>query len=235
MTTTREVLLNSITSIEKLRIQTGSPIHALIWGKWGPGKSYEAQKIERPNVFYAKIPDGQLSKSRLVKILALALGSGYRNLYEGTLDLMRYHILEKGLKHPIFILDEGQRILKSSLLMSELKDLSEDRSLNFSYVFLGDQTIPKIYQSNPHSIHKRVLIKKQLEALNLINIKELASHYQINTDEEFINIILQIGTEKGWTTIDIAFLFSYIKALAKKGKSPSTKEQIQKLAEKIGI
>ncbi len=119
--------------------------------------------------------------------------------------------------------------------MSELKNLSENRSLNFSYIFLGHQTTPRIYQSNPHSIHKRVLIKKQLEALNLTNIKELASHYKVNTDEEFINIILQIGTEKGCTTSDIAFLFSYIKALAKKGKSPSTRQQIEKLAEKIGI
>ncbi len=228
--TVKKTLESVVKTIIQLRETTGSTIHALVYGKWGTGKSYTAQKL--PGVFYAKIPDGPLSKSRLVKILALALGSGYRSLYEGTLDLMRYHILEKSLKHPIFVLDEAQRVLRSSLLMSELKDLSEDTSLNFSYIFLGDHTTPKVYQAHPHSLHKRILIKKELEPLAKDMVEELARNYQLPIDPE---IIISTGKEKGWTTIDVAFLFSYIKPILKKQKLQLDETTIRAIAQKLGI
>jgi len=229
--TVQKILTGTVKTIIHLRKTTKSPIHALIYGKWGTGKSYSAQRL--PHVFYAKVPDGQVSKSRIVKILALALGSGYRNLYEGTLDLMKYHVLEKGIKHPIFILDEAQRVLKSSLLMSELKDLSEDVSLNFSYIFLGDHTTPKVFQAHPHSLHKRILIKKELEPLAEDMVKELAKDHQLDID---IKTITSVGKEKGWTTIDVAFLFSYLKPLLKEGKIKEiTEETIHLISRKLGV
>ena len=238
MTQAKELILETIKSIETLRIQTSSPVHAIIYGAWGTGKSYSVQEIagKSQNVFYVKIPDGAISKSRLLKLLALALGSGYRHLYEGTLDLMKYHILHKGLAHPIFILDEAQRVLKNSLLMSELKDLSEDPALNFSYVFLGDTTVPQVYTSHPHSLHKRILIKKQIEPLTEKTIKHLVKHYNLPDNEDFIKLIATIGKELSWTTINIAFLFSYLKPLIKKGQIKTIdKKTILKIAEKLGM
>ena len=238
MTQAKELILETIKSIETLRIQTSSPVHAIIYGAWGTGKSYSSQEIanQSQNVFYVKIPDGAISKSRLLKLLALSLGSGYRHLYEGTLDLMKYHILHKGLAHPIFILDEAQRVLKNNLLMSELKDLSEDPALKFSYIFLGDTTVPQVYTSHPHSLHKRILIKKQIEPLTEKTIKHLIKHYNLPDNEDFIKLITAIGKEKSWTTINVAFLFSYLKPLIKKGQLKTlNKESLLKISEKIGM
>ncbi len=238
MTQAKELLLETIKSIETLRLQTSSPIHAIIYGSWGTGKSYASKEVatETYNVFYVKIPDGSISKSRLLKLLALALGSGYRHLYEGTLDLMKYHILEKGLTHPIFILDEAQRVLKNSQIMSELKDLSEDQALRFSYIFLGDTTTPKVYASHPHSLHKRILIRKEISPLSARTIKHLAKNFNLPDKEDFIKPIEEFGKSKKWTTINVAFLFSYLKPLYKKGKIKEVnKTVLEKLAEKLGM
>lgn len=228
--TVEEILQTTVKAIVQLREQTNSPIHAMIYGKWGTGKTYAAKKIKE--AFYLKVPEGQLSKSRLIKIFALSLGCGYRNLYEGTLDLMRYHILEKSIRHCIFILDEGQRILKNSSLLAELKDLSEDESLRFSYIFLGDHQLPKIYQANPHSLHKRILIKKELEPLTIHMLTTLAKSYKLQLSEKDMNIILNFGKQKGYTTIDIAFIFSY---LGKVNKIEISEETLQAICKKLGL
>ncbi len=238
MTQAKELLIQVVKSIETLRLQTSSPVHATVYGAWGTGKSHASQEVanENHNVFYVKIPDGSISKSRLVKLLALALGSGYRHLYEGTLDLMKYHILEKGLAHPIFILDEAQRVFKNSQIMSELKDLSEDPALRFSYIFLGDNSTPQVYASHPHSLHKRILIREELTPLSIKTIKYLAKHFEIPEDDNTIKTIEEFGKSKKWTTINVAFLFSYLKPLLKKGKiNQLDKTILEKLSENLGM
>lgn len=223
----KDVLLNTVKSIETLRETTKSPVHALLWGKWGTGKTYAAQSIAANNVFYVKIPEGEITKSKLVKIFGISMGAGYRHIYEACLDMIRYHLIEKNIKHPIFILDEAQRIFKSKILLGELKDLSEDIDLRFSYIFLGDHTIPQKIIQHPHSLHKRILIKKELDGLTEQMITELAKHYKISVEP---SLIIELGKERGWTTIDIAFIFSYIA----KAKIEVTKENLIKISKTLG-
>jgi hypothetical protein len=73
--------------------------------------------------------------------------------------------------------------------------------LAFSYVFLGDQTIPKIIASYPHSIHKRLVIKKELQPITEDTVKTLINQMGINTDTK---TIYNYAKNKGWTTIDVA-------------------------------
>lgn len=230
--TVEKVLQKTIKTIISLRETTNSPVHALLYGNWGVGKSYSAQKVAQRDkgVFYCKIPDGNISKSKLLKIISLSLGAGYRHLYEGTYDLLKYHILVNNYQHPIIILDESQRILKSSLLMSELKDLSEDNQIRFSYIFLGDHTTADIFKAHKHSIHKRILIKEKLQNLTEEIITEIAKEKGLQVDP---NIVLEYGKERGWTTIEVAFLFSYLSEVSKVKKIEITKETIQEISKKL--
>ena len=230
--TAEKTIQKAVKTIINLRETTNSPVHALIYGNWGVGKSYSAQKVaqKEKGVFYCKIPDGNISKSKLIKIIALSAGAGYRHLYEGTFDLLKYHLLVNNYQHPIFIIDEAQRILKSSLLMSELKDLSEDPSLKFSYIFLGDHTTADIFKAHRHSLHKRILIKEKLQPLTEETIVEIAKEKGVEIDPK---IILEVGKDKAWTTIDIAFLFSYLSQLLKVKKIELTKETIQEISKKL--
>lgn len=227
--TVAEILQSTIKSIETLRETTSSPVHALIYGKWGTGKTYAAQNLSYTtnNVFYVKIPEGDITKSKLAKAFGISMGAGYRHIYEACIDMMKYHLLEKNIKHPIFILDEAQRIFKSKILLGELKDLSEDIELRFSYIFLGDSTMPQKLIQHPHSIHKRILIKRELDGLNESMINELAKHYklQVIPDE-----VIKVSKEKGFTTIDIAFIFSYLS----KAKLEASIENISKIAKTLG-
>lgn len=229
MTHVEEVLQRAISAIQKLRETMDSPVHALIWAKWGTGKTRAAQKIAKQNghVFYVKIPEGDITKGRLYRLLGLSLKSGVRNTYEGTLDLMRYHVLTKNIK-PIFILDEAQRILKRHTVLSELKDLSEDADLQFSYIFLGDHTTPKIMSVHPHSIHKRILFKHELQPITLKTVEELMKSKKVpgNAEELF-----QTATEKAWTTLEVAFVLSALKA----SKKPVQREEVLEVAGRLGL
>ena len=52
------VLRGVVNTLRLIREQTGSPVHALVWGVWGNGKPFSAKAIARENrdVYYYKVP-----------------------------------------------------------------------------------------------------------------------------------------------------------------------------------
>ena len=229
MTHVEEVLTKAVSAVRNLRRTMESPVHALLWAKWGVGKTSSAQKIAKsdPEVFYVKVPEGEITKGKLYRLIGLAIKSGVRNTYEGTLDLMVYHVLTKNIK-PILILDEAQRLLKRPKILSELKDLSEHADLQFSYIFLGDHTTPKIMSVNPHSIHKRILFKHELQPITLKTVQELMKSKKVSGSAEEL---FQTAKEKAWTTLEVAFVLSALNA----SKKQATRENILEIARRLGI
>jgi Cdc6-like AAA superfamily ATPase len=202
MTHVEKIITDTILALKKVREEQSMPMHAVIWGQWGTGKTVASKKISSisKEAFYIKIPDGEITRGKLYRLIGYSLGCGARHTYEGTLDIIKHHIIYKNIK-PIFILDEAQRLLKKQHLLNELKDFSEDEDLAFSYIFLGDQTIPKIIASYPHSIHKRLVIKKELQPITEDTVKTLINQMGIHTDPK---TICTYAKNKGWTTIDVA-------------------------------
>jgi Cdc6-like AAA superfamily ATPase len=225
---TEEMIVNTISALKRIREEQKSPVHAILYGSWGTGKTFSSQKIvsHYDDVFYIKIPDGDISKGRLYRLIGLALRSGVRHTWEGTLNMIKYHLDYLKLK-PVFILDESQRILAKYHILNELKDLSEDLELNFSYIFLGDHTIPRILATHPHSIHKRIVITRELQPITENTIDTLAKELKVEAD---VKEVFELAKRKGWTTIDVAFILQG----CKQAKQPARKEFVEKLAVALG-
>ncbi len=229
MTHVEELLTKAVHAIRNLRETMDSAVHALLYGDWGVGKTRAGQEVAKKekDVFYVKMPEGEITKGKLYKLFGLSMRSGVKNTYEGTLDLMRYHVLTKNLK-PIFIVDEGTRAFRKPSLLSELKDLSEDLDLRFSYIFLADRTILKIMTTTPHPIHKRILFKHQLQPITEKTIHELLKDRSIPGNPEEL---YTIAREKAWTTLEVAFVLSALKA----SRKPAEKETVLEVAGRLGL
>ncbi|MFZ8864084.1 MAG: AAA family ATPase [Thermocrinis sp.] len=227
-THTEQVLIATIQALRRLRAEHAIPLHALIWGKWGTGKTVSAQKIAKcePDVFYVKVPDGEITRGRLYRLIGFSLGCGARVNSEATLDLIKHHILYYNLK-PILIFDEAQRLLRKTNVLNELKDLAEDQDLAFSYVFLGDQTTPKLFAAYDHSLFKRFAIRKELQPLTEDTTAHLLKEYQIPAAPA---PIFNFAKQRGWTTLDLAIVLQALK----NQKSEPTTEVLEKLAKALG-
>jgi Cdc6-like AAA superfamily ATPase len=225
---TEEAIISIISSLKRIREEQKSPVHAILYGSWGTGKTFSSQKIiaRYDDVFYIKVPDGDISKGRLYRLIGLALRSGVRHTWEGTLNMIKYHLDYLKLK-PIFILDESQRILSKYHILNELKDLSEDLELNFSYLFLGDHTIPRILATHPHSIYKRIVITRELQPITESTIETLAKELKVEAD---VKEVFDLAKKKGWTTIDVAFILQ----TCRQAKQPAKKDIIEKVAVALG-
>ncbi|ADO45300.1 conserved hypothetical protein [Hydrogenobacter thermophilus TK-6] len=228
MTHAEQVLTATLQALRRLRAEQTMPLHAIVWGKWGTGKTVSAQKIAKKeqDVFYVKAPDGEITRGRLYRLIGFSLGCGARSTYEATLDLIKHHILYYNLK-PIIIFDEAQRLLRKQHILNELKDLSEDEELSFSYLFLGDQTTPKLLASHDHSLFKRFAIKKELQPLTQETIAFLIKEYRIQTDPA---PIFHFAKERGWTTLDTAICLQAIK----NQKVEPTVEALGRIAKALG-
>ena len=228
MTHAEQVLTTTIQALRKLSMEQAMPLHGIVWGKWGTGKTVSAQKIAKrePDVFYVKAPDGEITRGRLYRLIGFSLGCGARSTYEATLDLIKHHILYYNLK-PIIIFDEAQRLLRKTLILNELKDLSEDEELSFSYLFLGDQTTPRLLASYDHSLFKRFAIKKELQPLTEETVRFLTKEYRIQADP---TPIYHYAREKGWTTLDVAICLQAIKSQ----KIEPSVEALDKIAKALG-
>jgi len=228
MTHVEQTILAVVQALRKLRKEQSLPLHALVWGKWGAGKTVAARNISKQeaDVFYIKIPDGDLSRTRLYRLIGFSLGCGARHSAESTIDLIRHHILYYGIQ-PILILDEAQRVIKKGQILDELKDLSEDQELSFCYIFLGDQTIPKIIAAHDHSLFRRFVIKRELQALSEDTITHLLKEYQIPADPA---PIFHFARQRGWTTLDVSIVLNAIKTQ----KVEPTIETLDKIAKALG-
>jgi len=228
MTHAEQVLTTTIQALRRLRAEQTMPLHAIVWGKWGTGKTVSAQRIAKKehDVFYIKTPSGEITRGRLYRLIGLSLGCGARNTYESTLDLIKHHLLYYNLR-PILIFDEAQRLLGKTHILNELKDLSEDEELSFSYLFLGDQTTPKLLASHDHSLFKRFAIRKELQPINEETISHLIKEYKIQVDP---TLIFHFAKERGWTTLDVAICLQAMK----NQKVEPTVEVLDKVAKALG-
>jgi len=229
MTHAEQTILAVVQALRKLRMEQSLPLHALVWGKWGTGKTVAAQNISKQeaDVFYIKAPDGgEITRGRLYRLIGFSLGCGARSNSEATLDLIRHHVLYYNLK-PILIIDEAQRLLRKTNILNELKDLAEDQDLSFSYVFLGDQTTPRLLAAYDHSLFKRFVIRKELQPLTEETTLHLLKEYQISTDPV---PILNFARQRGWTTLDLAIVLQALK----NQKAEPTTEVLEKIAKALG-
>jgi len=227
MTHVEQVLVDTIKILKRLRAENNMPLHALIFGRWGVGKTVSAKEIVKNSkeTFYIKIESG-ITRSRLLKKIGFSLGCGARHSYEATLDLIKAH-LEYLNMQPVIIVDESQRIFSNQQILNELKDLAEDDSLRFSYIFLGDHTTPKIIASHPHSIHSRIVIRKELSPLSLNTVEKLLQENKLKADAEKLYVFAK---GRGWTTLDLTLA---IQAL-KNTKSEINEETLSKVANALG-
>ncbi|MEM3426717.1 ATP-binding protein [Hydrogenobacter thermophilus] len=225
---TEEIVLQAVKAIRQQREELQAPVHALIWGAWGVGKTFSAQRVAKQfrDVFYMKVPADDLTRSKLVKTIGLAVGPGYRQSLEATRDLLKYHLKTLKIK-PVLLLDEAQRVLKRPVLVDELKDLSEDEDMQFCFVFLGDMNVPKIVAQTPHSIYKRVIIKKELQPLTEKTVEEVVRSSGLKDGQVFY----AVAKERGWTTLDVAVV---ARVVSKLSKDEITAEDIKKVAVSLG-
>jgi TPP-dependent indolepyruvate ferredoxin oxidoreductase alpha subunit len=78
---------------------------------------------------------------------------------------------------------------------------------------------------NLHSLHKRILITKELEPLTEKTVKTIVEQYKLSAESFY-----KIGVRKNWTTIDIA----YVSTALAKAKLDPTEENIMKIAQMLG-
>mgnify|MGYP000308095299 CR=1 FL=1 len=229
MTHVEKTLIDTVRVLKQLRDEQNIPLHALIYGKWGAGKTVSAKKIAKSvqETFYIKIESG-ITRSRLLKKIGFSLGCGARHSYESSLDLIRAHIEYTSLR-PIIIVDEAQRIMANREILDELKDLAEDDSLRFSYIFLGDHTTPKIIASHPHSIHSRIVIRKELSPLSLNTVEKLLQENKLKTDAEKLYVFAK---GRGWTTLDLTLAIQALKNT--QSQSEINEETLSKVANALG-
>lgn len=228
MTHTEQILRSVVKTIKQIREQLGFPVHALVWGMWGSGKTFSAKALTKENrdVFYYKAPAEEVTPGKLLKGISLACNAGIRQTKEATLDLLKFTLTTLQIK-PIVIIDEAQRILKRPLLLNELKDLAEDTDISISYIFLGDQSLPKIVQSTPHSIYRRVVVKKELEPITKETIEHAMKEKGVKGDAE---VFYKLAKDRGWTTQDIYFIVSVLQKI----KAEATEEVILKASKTLG-
>mgnify|MGYP001773052376 CR=1 FL=1 len=221
-----EVLRKTLQALRQQRELLQSPVHALVLGDWGVGKTTSAMKIckENSDTFYLRVPAEDITRSKLVKLVAYALRAGYRNTVEATLDLLKYTIEVKNLK-PFLFVDEARYLFKRPTMLDVLKELAEDPDIGLSYIFLADKQTTKAIMHNPHSLHKRILITKELEPITEKTIKTIVEPLKLPV-EPFAKIALA----RNWTTIDLCFVATVVA----KGKMEPTEEAIAKVAQTLG-
>jgi type II secretory pathway predicted ATPase ExeA len=222
------ILLATVQTLKKIHIEQAMPLHALIWGRWGVGKTVAAKRVSRrePHTFYLKAPDGEVSISKLYRLIAFSIGCGVRRSAEATLDMIKNHVIVENLR-PVIIIDEAQRIIRKEYILGELKDLSEDPDLEFCYVFLGDHTTPRIIASYDHSLFKRFVIKKELNPLTEDTVSYLMREYGIQADPA---LIFNFAKTKNFTTLDLSIVLHALK----KQNTEATPEILEKIAKALG-
>jgi len=195
-----------ILSIVKLLLKhkkDNKILHGAIYGPWGSGKTVAAKQVayEMPTVFYIKFPEGEITKTRLIKVFSFAMGAGAMRSYDMTMDLIRGHIEQEGI-YPLFIIDEAQRMFSKRWILDELKDYSEDPYLRFSYLFLGDNTLGSyLKQERIHSLIKRVVYREELKGeVSLETVQALLKEYNLQGNPE---AVVKIAKREKWKLLEL--------------------------------
>ena len=210
----------------------GKIIHGALIGPKGEGKTIAAKEVASslPPVFYVKIPEGEITKTRLIRLFSLAMGAGSMRSYDMTLDLMKGHIEQEGI-YPLFILDEAQRLFKlPKWVFSELKDWSEDPDLRFTYLFLGDGDLKSYFKKeNHHSLLKRVIYREELSGtISEELIRNLMKEYNLKGDTK---VVMKIAKREKWKLLE---LDTALYLLSMENEEVS-EESLQKILNKQGV
>lgn len=219
-----DIILKAIESVRNLREELNYPVHALVWGQWGSGKTYAARKIamQSRDVFYCVAPVREVSENIFAGIIALSLGCARSKTLEETIDLLYAHISELDIS-PIIIVDEAQRLPTRPNLLSLLKDISEHPKANLmSFVFLGDQSAPKFIKGD-HSIYKRIIVKQEIK-LNKSAVEEVLRGSHVDAETMF-----KLAKERNWTVWEVKVLASTLE----QSGVPASEENIIKVANKL--
>lgn len=197
--------LQAIESLVKtllLAKKRGKIVHGAVSGPWGAGKSYAIRILTRKYpIFYLKVPRENVSRTRLLRLIGFSLGAGAGGTYDFTLDLIRGHLQQENIS-PLIAIDEAQRLFAMKALLDELKDLSEDPDLGFSYLFLGDHTLRSYLSAKEyHSLVKRILYKVELTGeIEEETIGELLREYNIAGDPKELAKIVK---KRKWKILDL--------------------------------
>ena len=210
----------------------GKIIHGALIGLKGEGKTRAAKEVANglPPVFYVKIPEGDITKTRLIKLFSLAIGAGSMRSYDMTLDLVKGHIEQEAL-YPLFILDEAQRLFKlPRWVFSELKDWSEDPDLRFTYLFLGDGDLKSYFKkANHYSILKRVIYREELNGeISKELVESLMKEYSLKGNPQ---IVVKIAKREKWKLLELDTTL-YLLSIENQEVS---EESLQKILSKQGV
>ncbi len=226
-----KVFRNVLSSLKALNELSTLRLHAAIWTNWATGKTHTCKKLvkEFKDLFYIKVPDSDLSESRLLRMIGITLGCGSRHRLEEMLELLEGHCRGARLTGCVIIFDEAQRIWNKPRLLSWLKDLSENDFLQFTYVFVGDHHLPEKMAKASHSIVERVKIRVQIEPVDEMTIESIVKHAGADIDVvEMANYMRHTRR----TTLDLIIIAN---ACAKKEKSLRSYEEIEKFVRYLGL
>ena len=209
----------------------GKIIHGALVGAKGDGKTWAVSTVvsQLPPVFYVKIPEGEITKTALIRKFSLAMGAGSMRSYDLTMDLMKGHIEQEGM-YPLFILDEAQRLLNlPGWVLSELKDWSEDPDLRFTYLFLGDKTLKKLFKKEQHSIVRRIIYREELSgSITKELVEDLMKEYGLSGDPE---PVVRVARREKWKLLELDNAL-YLHSLESKEVG---EESLRKVISKKGV
>ncbi len=209
----------------------GKTIHGAIYGPWGSGKTIAGKQVSKEllPVFYVKVPEGNLTKTRLIRLFSLAMGAGSMRSYDMTLDLIKGHIEQEGI-YPLFILDEAQRLFRHRWILDELKDYSEDPDLRFSYLFLGDNTLNSyLKQERFHSLIKRIIYREETKGeVDEQTVENLMKEYSLSGDTK---AVVKVAKREKWKLLELDTAL-YLLSLERKEVS---EESLQTILTKQGV
>ncbi len=225
----RTEALQAIESLVKTLLiakKRGKLVHGAVSGPWGSGKTLALRELTRRYpLFYLKIPRENTSRTRLLRLIGFAIGAGAGGTYDFTLDLIKGHIQQEQI-YPLIAIDEAQRVFNMKSLLDELKDLSEDPDLNFTYLFLGDHTLKGFLSAKEHhSLIKRILYKVEVSGrLDETVIDGLLREYNVTGDT---SKLARIVRKRKWKILDLDNIL-YLASM-KGVKKIDTEEQIEQI------
>jgi len=225
--TFREVLLG----LRELNRLSTLRVYGALWTNWATGKTHACKKLikEFKDIFYIKVPDSDLSESRLLRMIGITLGCGSRHRLEEMLELLEGHCRGARLTGCIIIFDEAQRIWNKPRLLSWLKDLSENDFLQFIYLFVGDHHLPERMARASHSIVERVKIRVQIDPVNEDTVESVIRNTRAEID---VMAMADYMRHNRRTTLDLIIIAN---AAQKAGKALRKYEDIEKFVRALGI
>lgn len=205
MTHAYQTLRKCIKAIQQIkRERPDAPIHAVIWGEWGCGKTKAIHQIAKEfKIPYIKA-EKNMTVNMLIRKITRAWGTEAGQRKDQNLDILLGLVARFPVEKRLMLVDEAQRIYKKQYL-DDLKDLGEDEDILISFIFVGDTSLKQYLTEGYHSLNKRVLVVP-LERLAPETVESFLMRYGLKGNVE---ALFKTAWEMGLTTLEIdnAFFF----------------------------